>query len=147
MKVVQLLGLWGPWWCQVCKDRDCLCRRSYDPIRVFFRASCSWQSEGPFGQSFCVTPPIQALKRASLPGVLLCCSAHQAYRGAPWVGSYSVVQCVRHLMGQSLYWPAANAGMWREREAMVMAPPSTHDSAVSPCFHGCLVFQHRHFPP
>ena len=34
-----------------------------------------------------------------------------------------------------------------EREAMVMAPPPTHDSAVLPCFHGCLTFLHRHFPP
>ena len=34
-----------------------------------------------------------------------------------------------------------------EREAMVMAPPCTHDSAVSLCFHGCLTFPHRHFPP
>ena len=33
-----------------------------------------------------------------------------------------------------------------EREAMVMTPPSTHDSAVLPCFHGCLAFLHRHFP-
>ena len=30
---------------------------------------------------------------------------------------------------------------------MVMAPPPTRDSAVSPCFHGCLTFLHRHFPP
>ena len=30
---------------------------------------------------------------------------------------------------------------------MVMAPPPTSDSAVSPCFHGCLAFLHRHFPP
>ena len=28
-----------------------------------------------------------------------------------------------------------------------MAPPPTHDSAVSPCFHGCPAFLHRHFPP
>ena len=27
-----------------------------------------------------------------------------------------------------------------------MAPPPTHDSAVSPCLHGCLIFLHRHFP-
>ena len=33
------------------------------------------------------------------------------------------------------------------REAMVMAPPPMHDSAVSPCFHGCPAFLHRHFPP
>ena len=30
---------------------------------------------------------------------------------------------------------------------MAMAPPPTHDSAVSPCFHGCLASLHRHFPP
>ena len=30
---------------------------------------------------------------------------------------------------------------------MVMAPPTTCDSAVSPCFSGCLTFLHRHFPP
>ena len=83
MKVVQLLGLQGPWQHKVCRDTDCLCCRSYGPLRVFFRASCSWRSEGPFGQFFSVTPPIQALKRAPLPGVLLCCSAHQAHRGAP----------------------------------------------------------------
>ena len=34
-----------------------------------------------------------------------------------------------------------------ETEAMVMAPAPTCDSAVSPCFHGCLAFLHRHFPP
>ena len=27
-----------------------------------------------------------------------------------------------------------------KREAMVMAPHLAHDSAVSPCFHGCLAF-------
>ena len=33
------------------------------------------------------------------------------------------------------------------REAMVMAPPTTCESAVSSSFHGCLAFFHRHFPP
>ena len=28
-----------------------------------------------------------------------------------------------------------------------MAPPTKRYSAVSPCFHGCLAFLHRHFPP
>ena len=32
-----------------------------------------------------------------------------------------------------------------EKEAVVMAPPPTCDSAVSPCFHGCLAFLHQHF--
>ena len=30
---------------------------------------------------------------------------------------------------------------------MVMAPPTMCDSAISPCFSGCLTFLHRHFPP
>ena len=29
----------------------------------------------------------------------------------------------------------------------MMAPLPTHDSAVSPCFHGCQAFLHRHSPP
>ena len=37
---------------------------------------------------------------------------------APWVGSYSVVQCVWCLMGQPLY---CSCG---EREVMAMAPPT-----------------------
>ena len=72
---------------------------------------------------------------------------HQSLKGEPWVGYYSIVQCIRHLMGQPLYCSAPDAGVWGEREAMVMAPPPTSDSAVSPCFHGCLAFLHRHFPP
>ena len=142
-----------------CKDTDCLCCRSYRPIRVFLRASCSWRSEGLFGQSLSVAPPIQALKGAllycsirqahrgaPLTEVLLCSLAHQSLKGAPWVGSYSVVQCVRRLMGQLsvVQLPMLACG---EREAMVMAPLPTHDSAVSPCFHCCLAFLHRHFPP
>ena len=35
----------------------------------------------------------------------------------------------------------------RKRQAMVMAPPNVRDSAVSPCFHSCLAFRHRHFLP
>ena len=49
-------------------------------------------------------------------------------------------------MGQPLYCSGADASMW-EREAMVMAPPTMCDSAVVPCFHGCLAFLHWHFPP
>ena len=30
---------------------------------------------------------------------------------------------------------------------MAMAPSPTCDSAVSPCFHGCLAFLHRHLSP
>ena len=142
---------------------DCLPQELWPNQSLFFRASHSWRSEGLFGQSFSITPPIQALR--GLPCLrsfsVVRCLRH--IEGTPWVGSYSVdlcishlkghpgwscsvVQWVRHLMGQPLYCPAANAGMW-EREAMVMAPPPTCDSAVSPCLHGCPAFLHRHFPP
>ena len=121
VKVAHLLGLRGPWQCQLCRDMDCLHCRSYDPTRLFFRASCSWQSEGLSSQSFSIVPPIWALTElpcqssfsvvpcirhiegARFVGVLLCRSAHQSLKGAPWVGSYSVVQCIRCLMGQPLY--------------------------------------------
>ena len=81
MKVVQLFGLQGPWGHQMCRDMDCLCCRGYGPIRVFFRASCSWRSEGFFGQSFSVARSVQAL------------------RGLPCLGSFSVVWCIRHMEG------------------------------------------------
>ena len=60
--------------------------------------------------------------------------------------SYSVVQSLEHLMGQPLH--CSPAPCWHVgREAMVMVPPPTHDSAVLPCFHGCPSFLHRHFQP
>jgi len=49
------------------------------PYQSLFWASCSWWSEGLFGQSFSVAPPIQAL------------------RGLPCLGSFSVVPRVSHL--------------------------------------------------
>ena len=88
----------------------------------------------------------QAYREAPLAGVLLCRSVRQALKGAPWVGSYSVVQCVRCLMGlpSIVQLPML---VCRKRDTMVMAPPLTRDSAVSPCFHGCPAFLHRRFPP
>ena len=60
-------------------------------------------------------------------GVLLCSSLCQAF-GAP----ASLLLLLMLVCG--------------ETESMVMAPPPTHDSTLSPCFHGCLAFLHRHFP-
>ena len=37
--MAQLLGLWGLWQGKVFRDMDCLCHRSYGPIRVFFEDS------------------------------------------------------------------------------------------------------------
>ena len=92
----------------------------------------------------CLAP--QAHRGAPLTGVLLCRSACQALKGAPWVGSYSSFQCARHLMGQPLYCSAADAGMWGEGGSGDGSTP-TRDSAESPCFHSCPAFLHRHFPP
>ena len=147
VKVEQLLDLQGPWRCQACRETDCLCCRSNGPIRVFFQASCSWQSEGLFGQSFSVPLPIQALR--GLPCLRsFSRSGHQALQGAPWVGFYSVVQCITLFDGPAsllfIQLPMLACG---ETEAMVTAPPPTRDSAVSSCFHGCPAFLHRRFPP
>ena len=79
-----------------------------------------------------------------LAGALLCRSAHQSLKGAPWVGP-TLVQCIKHLMVLSVVQlPMLACG---EGEAMVVTPPPTRDSAVWPCFHLCLAFPHRHFPP
>ena len=73
-------------------------------------------------------------QRAPLAGVLLCRSGHQALKGAPWVGSYAVVPCVRWAILFIVQQPMLACG---EGEAMAMAPPPPCDSALSPCFHGC----------
>ena len=88
----------------------------------------------------------QAQRGALLTRLLLCRLAHQTLKGALWVGSYSILQRIRHLMGQPLYCAAAHAGMCRERGYGDGSTP-TCDSAVSSCFHGCLAFLHRRFPP
>ena len=62
-------------------------------LSAFFQASYSWWSEGLFGQSFLVAPPVQALGGLPCLGVVLCSSAHQSLKGAPWVGLLSVVRC------------------------------------------------------
>ena len=84
--------------------------------------------------------------------------------GLPWLGSYSVDQCIRHLkrhpewdptflsVCQAFDGPASllfNSICWRvgRERGYVMAPPPTRDSAVLPYFHGCLAFLHRHLPP
>ena len=110
----------------------CPSHRSYGPIRVSFWASCSWQSEGLFGQSSSIAPPGQALKglsclgcfsagpasgakRAPLVGVPLCRLACQALKGALWAGSCSVVSA-SGVWWASLYCSAADdAGLWGER--------------------------------
>ena len=164
MKVAQLLGLQGPRWCLVCGDMDCLHCRNYGPIRVFFRASCSWRSEGLFGQFFPVALPVQALRGLPCLGSFSVVWCIRHIEGPPWLGSYSVYLCIRHLKGHpgwgpTLYFSAPGIwwvslfivqlpmlAVWGER-GHGEAPPTTCDSTVSPCFHGCLAFFPWHFAP
>ena len=81
------------------------------PIRVYFRASCSWQSEGLFGQLFSVALPVQALR--GLPCLLsFCCSESQAHRGAPLAGVLSVDEHVRHVKGHPGWVPICSSAHW-----------------------------------
>ena len=89
------------------RNTDCLSRRSYGPIRVFFQGYCS--------QSFSVALSIQALSGLPCLGSFSVVQGVSHIQGPPWVESYSVVQCVRHLMGQPLYCSAADAGVSGER--------------------------------
>jgi len=66
----------------VCRDTDHLWHTQVLwPYLSLFWASCSWWSEGLFGQYFSVALPIQELT------------------GLPCLGSFSVVWCVRHIEG------------------------------------------------
>ena len=95
----------------------------------------------PTGVLFCRSVH-QPLRGAPLVGFYSCGSAHQSHKGTPWVGSYSSsVHQASLSIGQL---PMLVCG---GTEAIVMASPGMHDSAVSPCFHGFLAFLHRHFPP
>jgi len=93
------------------------------PIRVFFKtliagdqkafslvflysSTCSHIYRAPLSRVLLCCWARQAHRGVPLARVLLCSLAHESLKGAPWVGSYSVVQCVRRLMGS-----AANASM------------------------------------
>ena len=105
------------------------------------RASCSWGSEGLFGQLFFISPRIQALRGLPYSGSfsVVWCVRHT--EGPPWLGSYSVDWRVRHLKGtlggvllcssvhqmfdgpaSLLFTPMLVCG---EREAMVNVPDTT----------------------
>ena len=122
-------------------------RGSYGLIRVFLQASCSWQSEGLFGQSFSVALPAQALRGLPCLGSFSVVQHIRNIEGPPWLGPYSVDQCIRQVKGtlggvllcsslcQVFDGPTSllfSCQYWRVggREAMVMAPPPMHDSAV-----------------
>ena len=109
----------------MCRDTDCLNCRCCGPLRVFFRASCSWRPEGLFGQSFSIALPIHELI------------------GLPCLWAFSVVWHISHLNGHlgwvttllfsaSVVWGASLSVIQLlmqacgQREAMVMSPPPMH---------------------
>jgi len=49
-------------------------------------------------------------------------------------------------MGQPLYCLAAHLDKWGEGGCSDGSTPYARLSSI-PCFHGCLAFLHRHFPP
>ena len=105
------------------------------PHQSIFLSSCSWRSEGLFGQSFSIVFPIQALRGLPYLGSFsagqctrrivgplvpagwsrLSRSAGQTHKGSHGVRSYSVVQRVKRLMGRPLYCSAADAGIRGKR--------------------------------
>ena len=131
MKVVQLMACGYPGGAECAATWTASAAGVMALSESFFKPLNSWQSEGLFGQSFSIVLPIQALTGlpclgssvvwhvrhigGPMAGVLLCCSANQSLKGALWVWSYSVVQCIRHVTGQPLYCSAADAGLWGER--------------------------------
>ena len=117
---------------------------------------------GLFGKFFSIAPPFLALRGLPYLGSFSIAQQVRDIEGSPWLGSYSVDRPIRPLKehlgwGPPLYF-CSSCIWWAglsvvqllmlacgEREAMVMAPTLTCDSAVSSCFHGCPSFFHRHF--
>ena len=66
-------------------------------LSVFFSVSYSWWSEGLFGQSFSLVLPVWAFRRFPCLGSFSVVQCVRHIEGPPWLGSYSVDQCIRHL--------------------------------------------------
>ena len=120
-----LIESWACRWhsCLACRDSGgskCARTRTASTAGVMVRsessqASCSWWSEGLFGQSFSIAPPIQALRGLPCLGSFSVVPYIRHKERPQWLGSSSVVHCLRHLMGHPLYCSAANAGLSGER--------------------------------
>ena len=90
-KLKSLIGFLSAWQLKVCRDTTVSAAGVMALSESFFRACCSWQSEGLFGQSFSVVPSIQA------------------HRGLPCLGSYSVDRHFRHLKGPPGWGPICSS--------------------------------------
>ena len=121
-----------------CEGTQIVFRQELWPYQLFFfpRPSCSWWPEGLFGQSFSITPPIQALRLLPCQesfsvvwhiryiegypprlGSYSVDQACQALKGAPWVVFYSVVWCQAldgpaSLLFSCHCWPVGRERLW-----------------------------------
>ena len=68
-----------------------------------------------------------------MPGILRYCSACQAHRGAPPAGVLLCSSVCQAFDEPASLMFSCQCWLCGEREAMVMAPPPTRDSAVLPC--------------
>ena len=91
--------------------------------------------------------PFRHLEGSLAWGPSLLFNASGTYRGPPWLGFYSVVQCLQVFDGLASLVFSCQMLACGDREATVMAPLPVCDPAVSPCFHSCLAFIHTYFPP
>ena len=151
MKVVQRL-LRGPWQRQVCRDMDCLLPGVRTPSASSFKPFVAGHQKASLASLFPLLHPCRHLEGSLARS--LCCLVCQAHRGIPLLRSCSVDPRIGHLKGHPGWGPTLQfsaSGVGRASLSLLqlamLAPPPTRDSAVSPCFHGCPAFLHRHFPP
>ena len=114
MKVVQLLDLQGPWWCQVYRDWTDSTAGVMVLSESFFQPLLADDQKASLASLSPWLHPFRHLE-GSLAWDTSLLFGHQAFKEVSWVGSYSVVQYIKRLMGQPLYCSAAHAGMWGER--------------------------------
>ena len=80
LSVTQLLGLWGHWWCQVCRDMGWSAVEVMAISVSFFEPLVAGDQKASLA-SLSVYLCLPRHLEGSLPGNFLCCSAYQAHRG------------------------------------------------------------------
>ena len=110
MKVMQLLGLWGPWWCQVCRDTDCLSCRSYALSEFFFKPPVAGGQKASLASLSPLLRPFRHLEGSLAWGPSLLFSVRHI-EGPAWLGSFSVDQVRQTFDGPAS--PLFSCQCWR----------------------------------
>ena len=97
VKAAQLLGLRRPWSTKCAGTWTASATGVMALSESLFQASCSWRSDGLFGQSFSIAPPIQALRGFPCLGSFSVVWRIRHIEGSPCLGSYFVDRHIRHL--------------------------------------------------